>query len=358
MIEIIFSGMLYFPILAIGVLAIKKQSVSIALCSFVYFILILTMAVTNYHFGWIEQKFASTFSYERYLGIETHLNSNFTVQGYFTAPAFMLTNAWEAAIGVNVAIVAALALLSDKLRWPYLLIFFSPAVLHIAIFALRDVILAATILITCQFMFGHKKPNILYAIPLFSLIYLQRPEIVGILALALTIIYFKETNKYFKLPVIIISTIGIIFVLPYAPLLLGVQKASSLLNLIDVILVFFESRANRGIDIATTPILGGNLTQIPFLIRYPLQLWVFFFSPWPTDFRSGTSLVFVADSIFYVAVFVMFWKRCDRQHKIFLLTYIFANALFMSNYGNMLRLRMPCYFIMMSGFCRWGHKMT
>ncbi len=352
MIEIVFSALLYYSLFFVAASAIRPIKIETIAFSVIYLLILLALAVVNFELNLIEQKFASTFAYERYLGIETHINGNFLFQAWVSSLAYFLTHSWQASIGVNLALFAGLALLMDRLRFVYILLFLSPAIVHISIFALRDVIMAATMFFFCLYVLAQKRPNILVVIFMLVILYMQRPELIGVILITYGAIYFREFSVVQKTALIIFLVLCIVLVLPKLPILLGLPAASSILTLPDVLLTFSQARADRwtNTDGSDTAILSGGLTAIPFLLRYPIQVFAFFISPLPIDFKGFSSLVFAIDSVIFVWILRKFWKLADRRHKIFLMVYILTSAFFMANYGNLFRVRMPCYLIMFSGF--------
>ena len=351
---IILSAATYYLILLMIIRALKPVRAPVLAFSIGYFLLITGLAVVNYDLGFVEQKFASEFAYLEYSGRPNAFTGNFAFQGYFNALGFLMTDRWEATIGINVAVFSALVLLLDRVNYIYLTIFMAPAVIHIEIVALRDVLVAATMLFLCLILLAEKyrtSHRVLLATPLLAILLLQRPELVGIFVLTFGVIYFLEASVLTRLLLGLFSLIFLLFVLPKATVLMGLPPTSSITEFIDTIIRFAEIRADRwvGTEGANSAMMGGAITKIPLLLRYPLQVFLFVFSPLPTDFRGIMHLIIAVDSLFFLAVLSMFWRRSNRLHKIMLLAYIMTMAIFMANYGNLFRMRMPCYFIMLSG---------
>lgn len=351
---IVLSAVIYYLILLGLFGAMKTVRGPVLAFSVAYFLFVLVLALFNYEVGIIDQKFAAEFAYLEYIGQPNKFTSNFAFQGYFNSLGFFVTDRWEATIGINVAVFSALILLIDRVNYVYAAIFFAPAVIHIEIVALRDVLVATTMLFLCQVLLRDKfatMEKVLLSIPLFVILLLQRPELAGIFVLTLGVVYFLGVSVLARLAMITVGLIFLFFVLPRATVLLGLPPTSSLTQFVDTVIKFAELRANRwtGTEGNDSAMLGGALTDIPLLLRYPLQVVLFVLSPFPTDFRGFMHLIVMVDSLFFVLVLRMFWWRADRMHKIMLMVYILTMAIFMANYGNLFRMRMPCYFIMLSG---------
>lgn len=348
---IILTALLYYMMLLLCSAAIRPLKAQALLFSLGYLGVLLTLAIINLEYGLIEQKFASTFSFERYQGIQTRLNENFLFQAWVVYLGYLLTDAWEAAIGVNIAIFAALFLLVDRVRPIYCAVFLAPGIIHIALFALRDVIMALSIFCFCYFSLAQRKPNLLILGALMISFYMQRPELIALVGISYLAIHYREFSNAQKIILGSIALAGVVLVLPRLPVVLGLPAAPSIFALPQVLMDFFTARADRwtGADGAATSMLGGELSSVPFLLRYPLQVFAFFVSPLPVDFRGISSAVFLVDSLFFCVVFWKFYRVADRRHQIFFFVYVLSSAFFMANYGNLFRMRMPCYLIMLSG---------
>ena len=350
--EILLTGLLYYLLLACLSLFVRRHiRVDVLVFSACYFAGLVTLAILNFHFDVFEQKFAGQMAYERWLGIETRLNGNFGVQAVFSSIGFYLTDAWYAAIGVNVAIIATLILTVDRLRYVYTAIFLSPAILHISIFSLRDVVIGFSLFLLCQILFSGRKNALLYASPIIILLFFQRPELTAVIFATLGLLAMQKTSALTKIAVVIGGSITLAITMPYIPLLLGAKSAVPLAQLPEYLLIFSEARSDRhlGTEGADAAVLNGQLTQIPFLLRYPLQLFTFFIAPLPTDFRGMTSIILTIDSLIFIGLFVIFWRIANHEHRTLMLVYVLANGFFVANYGNLFRLRMLCYFILLSG---------
>ena len=140
MFEIIFSAFLYTIIgLAILVLSIQKLDIRILLQAIFACFILTTLAVINFELGILDQKFASEFTFDRYLKNESVRDSSgFILQAIYCWPAFALTNVWWAAIGTNVAATVLLYAYIAHYNTRLSLFVFAPVIINFSLFSLRD----------------------------------------------------------------------------------------------------------------------------------------------------------------------------------------------------------------------------
>lgn len=354
MIEIVLSGLLYSVLFTLLFFVPGgRLNIQIILIAIAYFCFLIILASLNFAYDVIPQKEAAELAYQRHQGTVTRLNENFGVQARVNYFAFLITDRWYAAIGVNVALMSALVLYIKRLHYLYILLFLSPAIVHFSMFSLRDMILSATIFFICRTaMTESSQRNTVLTFILTILLFLQRPELIGVLMASYLLIYYSEFALVSRIGVVAVGLVAPVVLLPYMPMLIGISNSPvSITKIPDLLLLFFESRSGRwvGEKGSNTAMLGGQLASLPFAVRYPLQFFTFFLSPLLPDFKNFNSVVFFVDSVFFCLIFNRFRKVANRRHIIFLLVYIGVNALFIANYGNLFRLRIPCFLIMFSG---------
>lgn len=321
-----------------------------------YMAILLLAAIVNWEFDIFEQKFASEFAFDVFKGRESlRDNSAFFLQAVIGAPAFFLTDVWWAAIGTNIATVSGVFYFVHK-RSPVLsLIMLAPAVVNFSMFALRDPIIAVNAFVVSWLFLTPAQVGIWWkqasAVVLFAFI---RPENMAIFAYAKLMTIFHQNNRaflvYLFLPVFLGAALG---VAALAPNLLGI-KNSSVSDLPDTATEFYESRANR-VDESNgggSNILGGKLTSMPIYLRYPIQVFTFFVLPLPFEIRHlGLALAFV-DSMLFCVVAYRTHKVASAKTLIIFWAYVLIVAFFSNNYGNVFRLRLPAYFILLAGLLR------
>lgn len=355
MISILFSSIFYYLLFSICILFYFR---GISLTGFLIGCLSLIgmsfIASVNYELGILPQKFASQFSYDFFMGRESQLdNATFRLQAYLNSLAYLFTNRWESAIGVNVALIASLFLYTYHKDKYIAFWFFAPAFINFSMFALRDVLIAALFFLFILKLNKSKENISSSVILLFSTIFIFiRPEISALILLSYLTYYFINIKKIqLKLIIGLFGLVGFVVLGPYIPLLLGLKGSFSIFELAETMQIFYESRSNRwsGEDGGGSNILSGNLVNLPFYLRLPTQIISFFILPLPFEIRSLAMALSFIDSIFFISLYLKFRKNATLASKIFFWINVISISFFLSNYGNAFRLRMPMYSIMIAG---------
>lgn len=357
MFEILIAAIITFVIVMELQIILEREVKARSLCAaFGYMSLLLLAAVANWEFDLFPQKLASEFAYDVYKGQESiRDNSTFLLQAIIGAPAFMLTDVWWAAIGTNIAVVSGVFYFVHK-RSPRLsLVMLAPAIINFSMFALRDPVIAANAFVVTYLFLSSEQTSLVWkqisAVFLFAFI---RPENLAIFAYAKLMTIFHQHNRtfliYLCLPVFLGAAIG---VASFAPKLVGIEN-TSVADLPDTATEFYENRANRVDDTngGGSNILGGRLPSMPIYLRYPIQVVTFFILPLPFEIKHlGLALAFI-DSIVFCAITYRSHKTCSTKTIIIFWTYVLIVAFFSNNYGNVFRIRLPAYFILIAGLIR------
>jgi len=353
MYEIILSALLGFAIF-IELQILFDRSVNLrALCySFAYLCVLTTIAAVNFELEIFEQKFASEFPYDVFKGQESiRSNSTFILQAIVSWVAFLFTDVWWAAIGTNVALMAAVFYFVHCRKPTISFVLLAPAIVNFGMFALRDPVIATLSFIVTWYLISPTTPHQWIkqglSIGLFALI---RPENIAIFGYAklMTIAgrYTRSFWLYMAFPLLI--ALGVV-IAAFIPRMLGMQSGSvgSLPNAANE---FYEARATRhdNIDGGGSDILGGALDSKPLLVRYPVQVFTFFVLPLPFEIRNLPMALAFIDSMVFIAVALVFHRYSSRDAIIIFWVFVLAVAYFSSNYGNVFRLRLPAYFIMLA----------
>ena len=357
MYEIILSALLgYVVFVEILILMDRSVNVRSLLFSFGYLAILTTIAATNFEFEIFEQKFASEFPFDVFKQRESlRANSTFILQAIVSSLAFFITDVWWAAIGTNVALTAAVFYFVHS-RKPWLsLILLAPAIVNFCMFALRDPVISALSLAVTWLLLAPSSPGQwikqTISILLFGLI---RPENIAIFAYAklMTIVsrHGRSFLLYLSFPLLIAA--GAV-IATFIPQMLGMES-KSVGRLPDAANEFYEARATRHDDIdgGGSDILGGALDRQPLAIRYPVQVFTFFVLPLPFEIDNLAMALAFIDSLVFIAIAFYFHKNSSRDAIIIFWIFVLAVAFFSSNYGNVFRLRLPAYYIMLAGLLR------
>lgn len=357
--EIIISYIVGCLIAFLLLLTLKQKiKIKAILVAFLYSLFLITIAIINFELEIFEQKFASQFAFDIFLGQESLRNqSGFVLQYILNIPVFLITNAWWAAISTNVVLMSIIFwyVLSKKAN-NAIIIMFAPVIINFSMFSLRDPIIA--VLLFAFTLFFIETKNRFTNIKLLTtsgLFLISRPEllVIALGSKATQSVLFIKNKKY--LFIIIPIYLVIIFVsLSFVPKLLGLESSTSILDLPDLLLQFYESRALRwdSSDGGGSNILGGALVSYPFYIRYPIQVFTFFVLPLPFEVTKFSLALAFIDSIFFCWTTWKFHKHGNKQAKIIFWVYVLSMAFFSNNYGNVFRLRLPAYFIMLAGLIK------
>lgn len=358
MAEIYVASLLYV-LLGLPIIGMLDRPVkaNIAMASILLTLVLAFLAGLNLNLSLVEQKFASEFSFDIYLGRESLRDqSGFILQYIFNLPAFLLTNVWWAAIGTNVAITALLFayVANHDLRLaPFAL---APAIINFSLFSLRDPLIMVLFLYLALCLSNFDIRQSAWRIALVALAFLFiRPENISIMlvAIAAIIIYRYRNTPYVPFLTPIGAVAGYVALI-YAPSLLGIQFFGDITSLADTLDTFYIARADRW-DVTQgggSNILGGALTGMPLVLRYPIQMTAFFILPLPFEIDSVALALAFVDSIVFCYLFYRFLKAAPVNTIILAAFYIAAAALFMNNYGNAFRIRLPVYGIMLAGLIR------
>lgn len=316
----------------------------------VYLVAVSALAILNFEAEILDQKGAATFAFDEVdAGYTT-----FTVQRLINLIPFYLTEAWWAAIGMNVAAMAVVkAYLYD--RAPGLSrIMWAPAILNFAMFSLRDPLIGVSLFVLTLVLCLPRPRHWVVGSATLVATYSLRPENLAIFLGAWLIGLRKRLSRHpwlvAAVPVILVGAFYLFTVLPE---LLGVSTVGMSADDIPATLhEFFVVRAERNSgegDGGGSNILGGQLTSLPVFIRFPIQVLCFFVLPLPFEVRNLAMAMALVDSAVFIAVAVAFWRRSPAPAKHLFVCYVIGVSFFASNYGNLLRLRLPAYFIMAAG---------
>ena len=358
MFEILIAAIIgYILIIELIVLFERELNIRSVIYGFFYMLLLFAAAAANFELEIFEQKFASEFAFDVFKGRESlRANSTFLLQAVIGYPAFLVTDVWWAAIGTNIAVTAGVFYFVHKRNPVLSLIMFAPAILNFCMFSLRDPVIAVIAFAVC-YLFFSPDSRLLWlrqsiAMSLFAFI---RPENLAIFGYGKLLTIFNKHNRsallYLSFPILLLIGVGIT---AFTPQLLGVDFGGSISELPGAANDFYESRATRHDSTGDggSNILGGALTNMPIFLRLPIQIFTFFVLPLPFEIRHlGLALAFV-DSIVFGYVYYRFHRTCSRDALIVFWVYVLAVAFFSSNYGNVFRLRLPAYFIMLAGMLR------
>lgn len=315
------------------------------------------LASANFELDIIAQKFASEFAFDLFIGRDSLRSSDgFILQYLVSWPAFMLTNVWWAAIGVNVAamtlLYAYIALYDRKLA----MFVMAPAIVNFSMFSLRDPLIGV-LFFMIAITISHPDPvkRLLKQIGTGFLFLLIRPENILIVAGATIFDMFRRYRKsvwiLFAIPV---ALAGAYVGLTMVPRVLGLAFSGSIFDLPIALAEFYEKRSLRWDDAdgGGSNILGGRLPEIPFVLRYPLQVLSMFILPLPIDLNKPALALAAMDSVVFCFLAYKFHKAANIRVIILFWCYVLMVALFINNYGNSFRLRMPVYMIMFGGLLR------
>ena len=358
MLEIFFSAFLYTSIgLAVLVMSIQKLNIQVLLQAVAACFILTTLAVINFELDIVAQKFASEFAFNRFSGNESVRDSSgFVLQAIYCWPAFALTNVWWAAIGTNIAAVVLLYAYIAHYNTRLSLFVFAPVIVNFSLFSLRDPLIGilmftAAVAVSEQNFSKRAVKQGVMTVPLFFI----RPENILIILGSFTYSFlYKYLKTFWALIIIPITLIISYALLKMVPGFLNISFSGSILDLPLALEEFYTRRANRhlGSSGGNSNILDGQLSSMPFILRYPIQVISLFLLPLPVDLKSGALLLAAIDSIFFIALAVIFHRSGTLNSKILFWAYILMVALFISNYGNAFRLRLPAYMIMMGGLLK------
>jgi hypothetical protein len=320
-------------------------------------ILFAMLASLNFELDIIEQKFASEFAYDLFVGRDSLRSSEgFVLQYLICWPAFALTDVWWAAIGVNIAAMTLLYAYIASFNQRLGLFILAPAIVNFSMFSLRDPLIGVLFFMLAVTITNPDPiKRMLKQTGTSALFMLIRPEniliVVGAHIFGLFRRYRKSGWVLLAIPVMLVGGyVGILMI----PQLLGIKFSGSILDLPLVLSEFYDRRANRwdASDGGGSNILGGRLSDIPFLFRYPIQILSFFMLPLPIDLNRPALALAALDSCVFFYLARKFHKGADARVIILFWCYVLMVSLFMSNYGNAFRLRMPAYMIMFGGLLR------
>jgi hypothetical protein len=315
------------------------------------------MASLNFEFNFIEQKFASEFSFNHYLGRESERDSSaFIVQYIYCWPAFFLTNVWWSAIGTNIAVISLFYAYLARYNPQLALFAFSPALVNFSMFSLRDPLIMVVLFSLATTVSEQRLPKrfmqqFVRSLPLFWM----RPENILIVISANACNLFLEYRK--TLWVFLFTPflwVVLFFVLKAMPSVLGLDFSGNITDLPVLLNDFYQKRAALwdSSDGGGSNILGGNLPDLPFVIRYGLQVVSMFVMPLPIDFDRLMYIPVMLDSLVFMTLCYKFHKKADIKVIVLFWVYLLVVALFMNNYGNAFRMRIPAYAILLGGLFR------
>ena len=358
MFEILIAAIIgYILIIELIVLVEREVSFRSAVYAFLYMLLLFAAAAANFELEIFDQKFAAEFAYDVFKGRESlRGNSTFILQAIVGYPAFLVTDVWWAAIGTNIAVTTGVFYFVHK-RSPVLsCAMLAPAIINFSMFSLRDPVIAVLAFAVCYLFFTPNSPLLWLKQSLtVGLFIVIRPENLAIFGYSKLLTVFNKHNRsallYLAFPFLIL--VGVV-ITAFTPQMLGVEFGGSLSQLPGAANELYESRATRWDETegGGSNILGGALPGLPIFIRFPIQVFTFFVLPLPFEIRKPSLALAFLDSIVFCYLYYRFHRNAQRDALIVFWVYVFAVAFFGNNYGNVFRLRLPAYFIMLAGLLR------
>ena len=336
---------------------VKQESLFVG---FSVLLLLVAVYYTNSTFEIIDEKSASFISYEMY-----HTGSQiraFVLQYYMVYLPIAMFDFEYAAHALNLALHGFTVLLvyqflfKVRLHWSFLLVLCFPGFYHYTIFGLRDPLLniLSAIVILAVIHLRHRGFTIVICICAFLSLYI-RPEFSVILVGLLCVKFFLDGTRRQRVLIVFLGLVGFYFSLLVLPLALGIESTSDVSTNLQRISDFNLLRHDRRLGDAGggSHILGGALFSYPFFIRYPIQVVASFIAPLPFELRGGVDLLAFIESIIFTGVAILAFKhRKSSIESQFLfwagMIYMMLQAFFAINYGNVLRMRYPCYIFFVS----------
>ena len=307
------------------------------------------------NFQWVvfEQKFASTFAFDLFEGHDPAARRpTFLLQTLVNWPVFSLTGVWWAAIGTNIAILVLGFILFARHDPRLALWLLAPALVNFSLFSLRDPLIAALCFVLAL---GLLDPLIWrralgQAVGAVAFL-LVRPENVVLLVLAnaLAVVIEKWRTMWGAL-LLPLAAVAAVYGGQFAPQALGLDGVVRFWDLPLVLNEFFTSRAERwGAELGGgSNILGGALTELGFLPRYAIQIASFFVLPFPFEITSWLLAMAFVDSLVFIALSVQAHRVGPAKILGFFWVYVLAVSLFSANYGNVFRMRLPAYSLLLA----------
>ncbi|MEM9566283.1 MAG: hypothetical protein AAGA93_26925 [Actinomycetota bacterium] len=314
----------------------------------------VALAAANLESGLFEQKFASEIAFQQFKGLERTVDtSTFGVLALLSAPAFLVVDSWEATIGTNIGLVAAVFAYVHRVDARLSLLMLAPAVLNFSIFALRDPLIGACFLGLTLLMSAPALTRRGAAVGLGAALAVTRPESALVVAAVWCgrLVRQQRLIRY-RLIAVPFVLAGILAALYLAPRAIGFNRnvfGADLFELLDTFAVRRGQRFDGGDDGGGSNILGGAIVDLPLAIRYPIQLLTVFVLPLPFEIRSLTMALAFVDSIVFITVVARLLRTRHWISISLLGVYVASIAFFAVNYGNLFRLRMPAYFIVLGG---------
>jgi len=311
----------YLMLVEICVLFQRQLNLKSALLGFVYLLVLTGLAAANYELDIIPQKFASNFAFDLFNGQESARdNSTFWLQAIYCFPAFVITNSWLAAIGMNVALMAAMFYFIHSRSPTHSVLMLVPAIINFSMFSLRDPLIAVVAFaVTWLVLYPPKTMTSVSQYGVIGLFALIRPENLAVFGYAKIVTVLNKHNRsfllYLSFPVIIALSLGIA---AYSPKLLGLDQTASVAEIPDVAEEFYESRSNRHVTVdgGGSNILGGRLPSMPLFVRYPIQVFTFFVLPLPFEIRGLSTLLAFVDSVVFIWIYFKFHRTATRDALI------------------------------------------
>ena len=252
--------------------------------------------------------------------------------------------------------MSAIYILFDKVAPGHRLALFAPAIFNFAIFALRDTVFGVLLGALTYEMSRDSKRRPLVMLLIFVPLAITRPESAVAIGGAYAFSVYRSSDKSSPLRVLRLITlagaaIGAIQLIPRA---LGINRTFGILSFPSELAEFFATRATKNEridpDETNSNILGGRLVQIPFVARFPIQIAAFFVLPFPFEIRGVALALAFLDSLLFIKLSRKMWVIANQTEKTLLVAYIASVSFFAANYGNLLRLRMPVYFMFLAVF--------
>jgi len=368
--ERILIGLIYYIVLMFLFTVRYKISTREILISFSVFFVVLSASIINTYYQFIDEKIASFVSYNMHT--KGTFSLSFYVQYLLSLPMYKIMGNEYTSHSLN-AVIHAITILSiyrfifqKKFTWLFVVVLLFPSYYHYSIFGLRDplVNLVMTFFVIYTLKFSAIKSDVL--IILLALISIGiRPELSVILLSFIWLRHFLTWRLKTKIILVLISIPLMYIILLQLPKTLGIKTtATSVNHSLELVSEFNEARYNRRLDGggSGSHILAGKLFDYSFVERYPIQLLASFISPLPFEIKNKLHLLSFLESILFTLIAIIaFQKSRNNRMARYLfycgMIYILSQAIFASNYGNVVRLRYPVFILFVSSiyFSKFGN---
>lgn len=323
---------------------------------------LLVLAYLNEIYVFIEEKPASVVAYQMYR--EGRESLTFIVQYALVYLPFLLLDFEQSAHALNVAIHGIFVLYAvqflfvgsiGKYAW---IIFVYPAYLNFSLFGFRDPIINLLMLFfVLSYLYFGKRKHIAVSSIIALLVIGLRPELTMIILGFLMLQVFLDSKGSIRMLLIFAGGALLYLMLKFLPLAFGLSPTGSIVANIDLVATLGETRGLRAVgkEGSDSLILGGALYNFSFYMRYPIQIAASFISPLPHEIKGAAFALSFLESLYFCFIAYMAYrasKHNEYSRYLFLcgMIYMLLQAMFATNYGNVLRMRYPAHIIFVSAF--------